>query len=93
MITFYPRDIGIWRNSNEFDFSSSITLLPTAKRDYKAFVNREEFIEFLKKYGVKLTDPKHPLRFETINGEIYGKTGMIAVIQWRCLGWIKDDFR
>lgn len=91
MITFYPRDIGIWRH--HFDFSPDITLTTKEKTNYKTFHNREEFIEFLKKHGVNLTDPKYPLRFENIKGEIYGMTGMIAIIQWRCLGWIQDDFR
>lgn len=91
MITFYPRDIGIWRP--HFDFKPDITLVTKEKTNCKTFHNREEFIEFLKEHGVKLTDAKYPLRFENIKGEIYGKTGMIAIIQWRCLGWIQDDFR
>ena len=81
----------MWRQV--FDFKPDITLTPKEKTNYKVFNSREELIEFLKQHGAKLTDPKYPLRFVSINGEIYGRTGLEAVIQWRCLGWIKDDFR
>jgi hypothetical protein len=91
MITFYPRDIGIWRNS--FDFAPDITLTPKEKTNYKVFKKREELIDFLKEHGITLNDPKYPLKFESINYKIYNQDGMEAVIQWTCLGWIKDDFR
>lgn len=81
----------MWRKV--FDFTPDITLTPKEKTNYKGFNSREELIEFLKQHGTKLTDPKYPLRFVPIKGEIYSREGLEAVIQWRCLGWIKDDFR
>ena len=91
MITFYPRDIGIWRP--HFDFTPDITLVTKEKTNYKVFRNREEFISFLKGHGVDLADAKYPLRIVRVNGPIYGMDGLEAVIKQRCLGWIKDDFR
>lgn len=93
MITFYPRDIGMWRK--EFDFNQVITLLPGAKTNYKVFSNQEEFFDFLKGYGVHLDDPEFPLKIEdapTIS-EFREIPGLQSVVQWSLLGWIKNDFR
>ena len=93
MITFYPRQLALWRD--EFDFNPSITLLPNQKTDHKTFRNREEFFSFLKDFGVRLDDPKFPLKIEDAPNisEIRKIAGLQSVIQWSLLGWIKDDFR
>ena len=92
MITFYPRDIGMWRK--EFDFSQTITLLPGAKTNHKVFKSQEEFFDFLKGYGVRLDDAKFPLTITdapTIS-ELRNIPGLQSVVQWSILGWIKNDF-
>ena len=92
MITFYPRNIGIWRK--EFEFNPGITLLPCAKTNYKVFRNQEEFFDFLKGYRVRLDDPEFPLKIEddpTIS-ELREISGLQSVVQWSLLGWIKDDY-
>ena len=93
MITFYPRDIGLWRK--EFDFNSVITLLPGAKTNRKVFRDQEEFFDFLKEHGVRLDDPEFPLKIEdapTVS-KLREIPGLQSVVQWSLLGWIKNDFR
>ena len=93
MITFYPRDIGMWRK--EFDFNPPITLLPNQKTDHKTFHNQTEFFDFLKERGVRLDDPDFPLKIEdapTVS-ELRKIPGLQSVVQWSLLGWIKNDFR
>ena len=93
MITFYPRDIGMWRK--EFDFNPPITLLPNQKTDHKSFYDQSEFFEFLKAQGVRLDDPEFPLKIEdapTVS-ELRKIQGLQSVVQWSLLGWIKNDFR
>ena len=93
MITFYPRDIGMWRK--EFDFHEQITLLPGAKRNYKGFRDLPEFLEFLKEHGVRLDDAEFPLKIDdapTIS-KLRNIPGLQSVVQWSLLGWIKNDYR
>jgi hypothetical protein len=95
MITFYPRDIGIWRK--DFDFNPPITLIPKEKTDHKSFHDREEFIQFLKEHGVKLDNPALPLKFEQADENIYTKGykhqgELLIVVQWSVLGWIRDNY-
>lgn len=91
MITFYPRDIGLWRK--DFDFHPDITLIPKEKTNHKTFYDRDELIGFLKQHGVRLDDPTNPLKItgphnhETLGPDTYD------VIQWSLLGWIKDDYK
>lgn len=90
MITFYPRDIGMWRN--DFDFNPDITLTPKEKTNYKTFCDMEELIDFLKERGVKLTDPNYPLITRLHNGTGLHPTlgsGVSDVVQWTILGWVK----
>lgn len=93
MITFYPRDIGMWRK--DFDFNPPITLTPKEKTDHKVFYNRDELFEFLKGYGVRLDDPEFPLKIEdalTVS-KLRNIPGLQSVVQWSLLGWIKDDYK
>lgn len=91
MITFYPRDIGMWRK--DFDFHPDITLIPKEKTNHKTFYDRDELIGFLKEHGVRLDDPTNPLKItgphthHTLGPDTYD------VIQWSLLGWIKDDYK
>lgn len=85
MITFYPRDIGLWRDT--FDFStSSFSLVGTSKE----FKDRDDLIGFCKNHGVKLDDPNYPFQIlgpdqSAVLGEVF------TVYQWTVLGWIKDN--
>lgn len=95
MITFYPRDMARWRK--EFDFTPDITLIPKEKTDYKVFYNRDELIGFLKEHGVRLDDPQHPLKIESVSDEVYTKGHshqgeLFVVVQWTVLGWIRDNY-
>jgi hypothetical protein len=93
MITFYPRDIGMWRK--EFNFNPPITLIPNQKTNYRTFRNQSEFFSFLKEHGVKFDDQKFPLKIEDSPeaSKIRNVQGLQAIIQWTLLGWIKNDFR
>ena len=90
MITFFPRDIGIWRN--DFDFSQiygSITLECKPQSDRKVCYDRKELIEFMKSRGVRLDDPKYPLEF--IGPKEHHTFGYVYdVVQFHLLGWIKE---
>lgn len=87
MLTFYPRDIGLWRET--FDFNLPITLTPKDRYPLKQFYNREEFIEFLKEHRIRLDDPYNPLTFK--DRELHSTFGYVsAVIQWSLIGWVKE---
>jgi hypothetical protein len=89
MITFYPRDIGLWRGI--FDFNN-ITLSMAAKTCQR-FHDRDDLIGFLKQHGVRLDDAANPLLISPHLGEhpTLG-VGVFDVIQWTLIGWIKDDY-
>lgn len=87
MITFYARDIGIWRQ--DFCFTNDITLIPKEKYHYKTFYDRKELIEFMKSRGVRLDDPRYPLEF--VGPKEHHEFGYVYdVIQWSLLGWVKE---
>ena len=85
MVTFYPRDIGMWRQ--DFEFGSLLTNRPS-----KTFHDRAELIEFLKQHGVRMDDYENPLRFEVWDG--INPSGSVnnvhVVVQWTVIGWIKE---
>lgn len=91
MITFYPRNIGRWRDV--FDFNPPITLTPKEKTNYKVFHTRDEFIEFLKDHGVRLDDPEFPLTIKFYGTHHVLGDGVYTVTQWTLLRWLKDDFQ
>lgn len=93
MITFYPRDIGMWRNEYDFgDRAGVITLVCKEKTDHKTFNDRDELIGYLKEHGVVLDDPQNPLRISgPTNHEQFGPD-TYSVVQWSLLGWIKDNY-
>jgi hypothetical protein len=81
MITFYPRDIGMWRDT--FNFNTH--------RLSKIFYDIDELISFCKKHGVRFDDPNNP--FEILNdftSSAFGD-GTFVVKQWTVIGWLKDD--
>lgn len=87
MITFYPRDVGMWRTT--FDFNLPITLTTKERTPKKEFYTRSELIEFLKAHGVRLDDPTYPLTFKDV--ELHHAYGYVsAVIQWTLIGWISE---
>ena len=93
MITFYPRDIGMWRK--EFDFSrryGPITLECKTETDHKVFYNRNDFIDYLKEHGVKLDDPNNSLLITGPHTNEMLGPDTYDVVQWSLLGWIKDDY-
>jgi hypothetical protein len=90
MITFYPRDIGMWRKV--FNFSLVIgTRLPKVK----TFHTQDEFFEFLKQHGVKFDDPDNLFELrDYTNSEHPGPHPYLGhnvqtVHQFTVLGWIK----
>ena len=97
MITFYPRDLDIWKGY--FDFSLDITVAPKEKNFFKVFNDREELIAFLKAFGALPTDPQYALKFankfgDDCNGVLtLNFEGLTAVVAGDHLGWIKDDLR
>lgn len=99
MITFFPRDIGMWRKV--FDFNPTPTLTPRlVPSAYEGLVlrDRTELIDFLKQHGVRLDDPQHQLRIEQVSDTIYqkghaGQGELFIVVQWSVVGWIRDDYK
>ncbi len=93
MITFYPRDLAMWRE--DFDFNPPITLVTHQKTNYRVFRDQDEFFDFLKHHGVRLDDPKFPLIIEDDPSisKIRNIPGLRSVVQWSLIGWIKNDFR
>ena len=58
MITFYPRNIGMWHEVFTFnDITLSMNNIQS-----KTIYNRDELIEFLKQHKVRLDDLKMSLR-------------------------------
>ena len=94
MITFYPRDIELWRSCPEFDLTQrgDILLAVKTKQDYKVFYNRVELIQFLKDFGKVRLSEGRTLEFtgpheHHVLGTVYNVT------HWTLLGWMKDDYR
>jgi hypothetical protein len=79
----------MWRNY--FDFSPRPVIPDDGKRREQTFQDRSEFINFLKEFGIRLDDPKNPLKFELCG--FPERIGQYSVIQWSCIGWIKDDYK
>ena len=92
MITFYPRDIEIWRSIFEFGVRG-ITLEARPDTHRGHYRNRAEFIEFLKEHGVRLDDAEYPLEFTKLDEPHISLNATHSVHQWSLLGWIKDDYR
>lgn len=81
MITFYPRDIGMWRDS--FDF--------TNEKTNKDFDTYEDFIKFMEEHRVPMNDPQFPFRIGKKPWDVFkGKHGeeVYVVHQWTVKGWI-----
>lgn len=99
MITFYPCNIEMWRESNAFSFDNDITLIAKEKYDNLPFDNRGALIEFLKEHGVKLTDLDTTLKFVKITEAetpwlYYHQHGDVhAVLYGTLLGWEVNNFR
>lgn len=88
MITFYPRDIGLWRQDFSFtDPEDSADAKPKSKE----FANHDEFLAFLESYGVHLSDPVFPLTIaDSAEASFVRKIpGLQSVVQWSLIGWIK----
>lgn len=82
MITFYPRDIQLWRNYFHF----GIELL-SSNKTFEQFLTKEDFFDFLKLHGIKLDDSKYPLQFFSMNHHKFGPVD--SVVQWSVIGWCK----
>ena len=80
MITFYPRDVGLWRS--DFDFSDRANY-PT-----KTFKDRDELIKFVEnKYG--MDDPEFPLTFIEEPNHHFNTTHIVHM--WTVMGWSRED--
>lgn len=90
-IRFYPKDIELFRKTNDFDFSLRnqhiITLTTRLNWDYKDFYDRHELIEYLKNLGVKLDDHEFPLSFTKEPSIVCGEHSF-TVCQCAILGWM-----
>jgi hypothetical protein len=75
MITFYPRDIGLWRrNLSPIQFS-----------------DRDDLLGYCKENGVRLDDTDNPFSiFGPEDHPEFGPR-TFTVKQWTVLGWIKDE--
>lgn len=76
----------MWRDT--FDFG--ITIGYNKPRTLQ-FRDRNELIAFLKEHGVRLDDANNPLeilgpREHNVLGSVYD------VVQFSCIGWIKDEY-
>jgi hypothetical protein len=95
MITFYPRDIELWRSCPEFDLTQrgNILLAVKTKRDYKVFQKRSELIEFLKEFAqIKIDGGGIPL--EITGPHDHSEFGPLTynVQHWILLGWLTQTF-
>lgn len=96
MITFYPRDIELWRRDFNFandDRGKGITLEANNKWT-GSYKDRDEFIDFLKSRGVRLDDHEYPLEIEKLSSVHHSfKEATHVVRQWSLLGFIKDNLK
>lgn len=92
MITFFPKEMPIWKDF--FVFKADITLTPKEKTNYKVFQSRNELVDFCKEFGVDIKASYNPIQImEDFNNENYG-VGTYVVKQGDfILGWMKEDFR
>ena len=90
MLTFYPRDIGLWREY--FSFNNPVTLTTKPKNDHIVLKDREELIEFIKGFGVKLDDYNYPLTIRETD-MVRGGLPAQAVTCWTVVGYITEDFK
>lgn len=86
-VRFYPRDIGMFRQTGDFDFTGSITLSTTRKERFKEFSDRSELIDYLTDLGVRLDDYEYPLTFTKEPSTMCGEYSF-TVHQWSTLGWM-----
>ena len=78
MITFYPRDIGYWRET--FDFDPKI-------RPSKTFEDRQSLYDYIIEHGV-LSD-EHPLQF--IEDENPWTITNFIVHWWTVIGYMREE--
>ena len=78
MITFYPRDIGLWRE--DFDFSDH------SNRPTKTFKDRDELSEFIDN---KMDDESFPVKFIEEPNHHFNTTHIVH--KWTVLGWSKEN--
>ena len=77
MVTFYPRDIGMWRS--EYSFGRN-------KRPSKRFANFDDLKQYiLEKCG---QDEEYPLTFIEEVNECLETTHVVH--KWTVLGWAKE---
>lgn len=79
MITFYPRDIGLWRE--DFNFSDR------TNRPTQTFKNRDDLSKFvLERYNIE--NEKYPLTYIEEENIHFGTTHIVH--KWTVLGWMKE---
>ena len=80
MITFYPRDIGLWRN--EYNFSDR------KNYPYKEFLSFDALKEYIEE-NFEADNSEFPVKFiEETNPNFLGKRYMVH--RWTVLGWAKE---
>lgn len=78
MITFYPRDVGLWRS--DFDFSDRANY-PT-----KTFKDRNDLIKFI---DGKIRDENFPVKFIEKPNHHFNTTHIVHM--WTVMGWSRED--
>ena len=81
MITFYPRDIGLWRE--DFDF----TKRPNGPS--QTFKDRDELSEFIWKKWAE--EPEFPLKFIENDQAVWNPFDSTHIVhKWTVIGWMKE---
>lgn len=92
MIEFFPRDMGRWRQTGDYDFTQEITLTPKQKSRSMIFHDQTEFFEYLNKKGIRFDDPEFPVEL-TAAEPSHPLAPCKIVKQWTVQGWIKEHYR
>lgn len=82
MITFYPRDIGLWRS--EYNFKDRNKGYPS-----KQFETLDHLREYVFSNFTDLCEDVYPLKFIEENNVHFGTN--LIVHKWTVLGWAKEE--
>ena len=83
MIEFYPRDVGMWRKTFDFDMRKP--------RPSKQFQTMGDLKEFLKLHKVRFDDDSYPFTIGKYEFNYGFNKEVKSVHQWTVIGWLVDD--
>lgn len=78
-LRFFPRDIGVWRETFTWNGISEPS---------KVFTSEESFRTFCAEHGIRSDDPNYPLLIEPCY-HVFGKQYIVK--QWTVIGWINYE--